>query len=342
MNRHNNFDFLRFVAATLVLFSHCYPLVGRGIEEPVQRWTRLDTGGSFAVALFFVLSGYLITASYLNTGHAVQYLFKRLLRLFPALAVAVLLSVFVLGPWLTTLPLAVYFDSPLIGLYLENLYLSISYHLPGLFVNNPLPHAVNGSLWTLPVEFLMYLVVLVLGLVRGLKPWSLAATVVACWVLCFWVLPDPTGARTVYLQIIDAELAAKLGAYFFTGGLLYVVRERFQPRGVHALAAVLLMALGALTGKGAAAMMLGLPIVVMYLAFLPTKTLHGFGKQGDFSYGMYIYAFPIQQAVVHWMGGAISPITLFVLSFVPTLLLSVVSWKWVEQPALRLKRRFAP
>lgn len=95
--RENNFDFLRFFAAALVLFAHSYPLVGRREDEPLTVLTGYEKGGSIAVGIFFVMSGYLIASSWLASSTPRSFLLKRALRIFPALIVAVLLTVFVLG-----------------------------------------------------------------------------------------------------------------------------------------------------------------------------------------------------------------------------------------------------
>jgi peptidoglycan/LPS O-acetylase OafA/YrhL len=89
---------------------------------------------------------------------------KRALRIFPGLLVCTVLSVVVLGPWLTTLDMATYWRNEHTRGYFTNLVLYMTYHLPGVFAQNKLPHAVNGSLWSLPIEFLMYLLLALLGL----------------------------------------------------------------------------------------------------------------------------------------------------------------------------------
>jgi len=109
--RENNFDFLRFFAASLVLLVHSYPLTGRQPEEPIELLTGYENGGSFAVSIFFVISGYLITSSWLSSSSPTSFLIKRALRILPALALAVLLSVFIIGPLVTTESPGDYFAS---------------------------------------------------------------------------------------------------------------------------------------------------------------------------------------------------------------------------------------
>lgn len=170
----------------------------------------------------------------------------------------VLTSILLLGPALTTFSLTDYFNHPLVANYLTDMYLLVNYQLPGLFATNPHPYAVNGSLWTLPIEFLMYLVVVLLGLGKCLKPWCVGVVVAVCWAIHFVVLPAYGAERWTFFWVIQAQDAAKLGAFFFSGGLLYLVRERYQPRATHVFAALVVLYLGASTIYAMAAFMAAL------------------------------------------------------------------------------------
>ncbi len=157
--KRNNFDLIRLSAAVLVLFSHSYPLSAR-TTEPLQSFTGYDTFGTLAVEVFFLISGLLITKSWMDTPHAGDFIRKRFLRIFPAFAAVTLLSVFALGPVFTQIPLKEYFSSRLTWSYLGNPFmLPTRYSLPGVFESNPYPAAVNGSIWSLPLEILMYVAV---------------------------------------------------------------------------------------------------------------------------------------------------------------------------------------
>lgn len=137
-DHHNNFDFIRFVAASFVLISHSYPLLGRS-DEPFKAFVGYETGGEIAVAIFFVISGYLVTGSFLRSRSIGDYIRKRSLRLLPALFIVVVLSAFVLGPILSTLSLRDYVLHPQTWYYLRNCVLYTGYHLPGVFAENPYP-----------------------------------------------------------------------------------------------------------------------------------------------------------------------------------------------------------
>lgn len=169
----NRLDFIRFVAALMVIYVHSFPL-GQGenvlTPEPFQVLLNLDAG-TIGVGIFFIISGFLVTASMERSRSTSTYLKARLLRIYPGLLGVVLLSMFLLGPLMTRLSLSSYFTHPDTWGYLRVLALvKTSYFLPGVFETNVFPYAVNGSLWTLFFETAFYLFVLGLFWIRGIKP----------------------------------------------------------------------------------------------------------------------------------------------------------------------------
>jgi len=159
----NNLDALRLFAAMLVLVGHSY--IFMGVTDPI--FLAAVPLGPLGVSIFFVISGYLVSESWDRDPDAVRFLARRALRIVPGLAVCIFLTAFLLGPALTTLPLSAYFKHPTVWDYLYNIGLYISYSLPGVFEKNRIAHSVNGSLWSLPVEFLLYLVVALVGIYCG-------------------------------------------------------------------------------------------------------------------------------------------------------------------------------
>ena len=158
IDRCNNITALRLAAATLVVLSHSYRLAA-GTADPLMTWTAKATFGSVGVWIFFLLSGFLISAS-LDRGHGVwAYAEARVLRIVPALALVLIAAAFVLGPLVTTQPLWTYFSGPEVWQYVwRNLLFDTQYLLPGVFEDNPYPATVNGSLWTLRIEVYMYII----------------------------------------------------------------------------------------------------------------------------------------------------------------------------------------
>lgn len=335
--RNNNFHLLRLIAASAVLYSHSFPLAtGDRHTEPL-RAAYGCTFGSIAVDLFFLISGMLVTMSLVRRSSALDFAKARFFRIWPGLTVAVLLTVLVLGPAFTTVPLSSYFTSKdtVRYLYLNlSLFKGVAYVLPGVFPTNPWPLAINGSLWTLPSEVRCYVALLAIWvLLTPLKrPGSLRWAITCAWVgllaCVVWSL------RT--LTIEDAP--ARLWLMFCSGAMLYLFRERIVLSWIGLLVVAGVVALAA--GHGMVfgiAYCLALPYAMLCAAYLPSGAILQYNRLGDYSYGVYIYAYPVQQSLMH-LWPTLGPIPLFGAAMIVTLLPAVVSWHFIEQPATRLAR----
>jgi peptidoglycan/LPS O-acetylase OafA/YrhL len=160
-SKDNNFNLIRIIAAVAVLITHSFALVnGTGDAEPF-RYSLGMTIGSIAVDVFFITSGFLVSASLINRQSTVEFILARFLRIYPALLVMLFLSVFVLGVFFTSLPLSSYLLDSKTYIYLlkcSTLVAGVVYQLPGVFDKNPYQYAINGSLWTMPYEIRMYII----------------------------------------------------------------------------------------------------------------------------------------------------------------------------------------
>ena len=170
--RNNNLNLLRFVAASMVLLSHSFALsTGTWQAEPLVNIIGMSLG-SIAVDIFFVVSGFLVTGSMLSRKSVYAFLWARALRIYPALLIAILFCVLLIGTVFTTHPLNSYFlDSETQKYLLKNVIMVFGStgHLPGVFENLPFKNAVNGSLWTLPWELRMYVLMAMFGLLLHIK-----------------------------------------------------------------------------------------------------------------------------------------------------------------------------
>lgn len=326
----NNLDFIRLVAATGVIFSHAFPLAeGLGTREPLEDFTHGQMSlGRLCVAVFLIISGLLITRSQERSPSQAHYLWARVLRIFPGLAVVLLASAFVLGPVLTDLPLEGYLRSPDTYSYVWRnftLYQS-QWELPGVFEGNAYPRAVNGSLWTLKYEVGFYLLVAGLGMVGLLR---------RGWALAGWGL----AAVAPLIPYVGPRLGwwQELSLYFGSGLVLYLWRDRVRLSPWVALGCVAVLGATAWGGMG-----LRLAVgscgayLVMYLAFRPGWKVN-LSRFGDISYGVYIYAFPVQQLVSALLGGKTSGWVNVALSVPLVAGLAALSWHLVEKPAMRWK-----
>jgi peptidoglycan/LPS O-acetylase OafA/YrhL len=351
----NNFDLLRLLGATFVVFAHSFPVANRPIPFVLDvPW------GEVGVVIFFSISGFLIARSWTYDSQPLSFAVKRGLRLMPALIVALLLTTLVLGPLVTALPLRQYLDAPGTKAYvLDNATFQSNYVLPGVFQTNPFPGPVNGSLWTLPIELKAYCVVLALGLLGVFRRMRLAMPLVAAFLALLTVesvrsaipLGDHLVAMMVEIQAGPRVVrGVQAGAYqeyarlftaFAIGASLFAVARWVPLRWSVAAAFMAAWAAAAkLGGRDVAPIAVAwlLPYVVLLLAYRTSHLVRLPRRLGDYSYGIYIFAFPIQQAIAHWIAPT-SGWVMFALALPIAVVLAIASWHLVEAPALSLKQR---
>lgn len=333
----NRFDFLRLLAAWLVLFSHSFPLGGQPQNEPLASTLGLDTLGGVGVAIFFVLSGYLVTLSLLRSPNLGVFARRRIVRIYPALFVTCLMCVVVLGPVVTELSLGSYLRDSATWNYLKtSTAFLIKYTLPGVFASNPLPHAINGSLWSLPYEIKCYAVLAALSLLPlSLKFKSLAAL---CVLLLSLVFRPAAPALGVFDSFAGFDFYdSKLGVSFALGAVFAAWREKLRPSAGLGLALMVAAPFLPHAPLQMALWVVGLSVLVLWLALYGSWLPVIPARMGDWSYGVYLYGFPVQQTLA-FAGGHHWGVGWFALaSTVLTLVLAGFSWHLVEKPAMRWK-----
>ena len=338
--RDNNFNLIRIVAALAVLISHGVILpAGSGTVDPLYRLAGVELG-RLAVDAFFVISGFLVTASLVSRRDGRAYLAARALRIFPGLLAMLLLTVLVLGPMTTKSTLAEYLGSrETIGYFVRNaiLLLNIQETLPGVFEHNPLAGVVNGPLWTLTFELKFYLLLFGLWwstswLVAPARRVRLLARLVLALAIIALI------GHLLDLLVLPGERAGlELGFHFFTGATFFLYRDRISLSRRRLLVALALLVLStSIDGVFAITLLPCLAYVLLYLALVPAGPIRRWNRLGDYSYGIYIYGFPIQQWLIEGMPG-IEPAALIAVSAAIVTSLAVVSWHVVEAPALARK-----
>jgi len=167
--RENSITLIRLIASVFVIYGHSFAIVANSGQDFVTRITKFAFTGGVAVDLFFIMSGFLVTASILKRGLK-SYLISRALRLFPALWVCLLILTFVVGPILTNLTLREYFSDPQSWKYFVHLGTATQteWFLPGVFKNHR-DQAVNGSIWSVIIEIRMYVFVAIVYLAGILR-----------------------------------------------------------------------------------------------------------------------------------------------------------------------------
>lgn len=336
--RHdNNFTFLRFVAASMVIVAHAYDLLDKpAIKDPLFHLVGRTMGWT-GVSIFFTMSGFLIMSSLDRSADLVKFARARALRIFPGLATCVLLMIVLLGVFVTSYSLIDYFtDRQVLHFAAGNIsLLSIQYLLPGVFQHNPLP-TVNGSLWTLPYEVICYLLAALasgLGLLRNDRRRAATFVIGLLAITALVVLQAyrPSGWNSGRLLLM-----ARLDACFLFGMAYATFGNRFVLRLWHAAALGLLAWLTAATPFYDLTLSAALAALVLWLAFVPSRVLRRISRWPDYSYGIYIYAFPIQQLLIMEapdMAPALHSLIAFLLVLIPASL----SWHFIEKPALKLK-----
>ncbi|NOD90925.1 MULTISPECIES: acyltransferase [unclassified Ruegeria] len=332
--RDNNFNLIRIIAATLVLVAHAYPLsLGGAYGQPFESVLHGLSLGMMCVWAFFAISGFFITRSFDRKPSAKAFLIARGLRLFPALAVVTLISILIAGFVLTQAPPTVFWSEA--GEYfIRNMLLfKLQYDLPGVFQNNPYGPAINGSLWSLSYEVTCYVGVLICG-VLGLLGHRKIFAGMAIAFLCFYAL-------TAFVDLNPRiETLTTLGLPFLSGMVLYLWRDEI-PLSWGVLAVMAALALAAwLTPLFLPVFAVALSYAVFVLGYAQWPALLQYNRLGDYSYGVYIYAFPIQQLVAQ--SGVTTPAINMAISLPFTLFCAVLSWHLIEAPAMKLRHLNKP
>lgn len=334
----NNFDALRFLFASLVVLSHSFPLgEGNELREPLIRLTGQTTLGGLAVYCFFIISGFLIAASWERRKNVSQFLKKRVLRIYPGFIMANLFGVFLVAP-LATAPGASGLQISLPQFSWDCVRLQGTQTGEILFPQNFL-HALNGSIWSVPYEFWCYIGVVILGLIPLLNRRSSGVVLLVTSLAVGYIFP------AFHLEWFGGGILGRIFGYpLFWARLLPhflagVVAWRFREKLVLSNR-LLILSVAALTISVPVANSWAVlfPIfgtcVVLWLAFNIDVRVPHFSKYGDFSYGMYLYAFPIQQLLVMWNDGSMNPYVLFAIAWPLSILAGILSWYLVEGPFL--------
>lgn len=324
--KSNCFNFIRLLAATLVIFSHSFNLT-HGNSNPIVDSLVIFPGGAHpGVVAFFILSGYLITESFIKHDNLFFFLKCRILRIFPGLIVAVFFSVFIIGILNTTLPIITYLKTRAIYGYIfrHAILLIGNWYLPGVFKDNYLP-LVNACLWTLPYEFICYLLVATLGIWGVFKKKYLKIL----YLLAIAAMLFTFGPQTSIIKVFFMS--------FFLGSAFYFLRKYIM---LNIWVFILLLAVGWIFRNTSLYYSVWRLITFAYPIFLVGYCLPTSGrfvtKYGDFSYGLYIFTFPVQQTIINFFQG-IQGWHVFFTAYPIGFLLAIISWFWIEKPALSFK-----
>lgn len=331
--KENNLTFIRLIAALAVIYGHTPAIVAGTSADWVSRTTGYAFLGGVAVDLFFIISGFLVTASILKNGLR-SYLISRILRIFPALWVNLIVVTFLVGGLLTSLTASEYFTSSEVWNYFTGLAGAFrgAYFLPGVFSDHH-SKAVNGSIWSVLIEVWMYIglaLVYVCGLMRSRAIFNcfFFILITATWSNNSWVPGFMSNATNLHVCLL-----------FCIGSFLYINKKQIPTSPYYLLISLFLAAITLGTDKFSYGYVL--VIVSFFCAACFYSQFSFMNKWGDYSYGVYLYGWPSQQLVVHlfphWSG-----FQNFLAASTLALICGVLSWHYIEKKAMRLKRHFTP
>lgn len=322
-----------------VIFYHTFRLTDRPIAPaPVEQALQ-----NLWVDGFFALSGFLIVGSWLRRPDAVPFLRHRILRIYPAFLVCLVLTAFAAVPLSVALVGGSYTVGDQLGYIAQNLGLYIrTYSVGGTLAGLPYPDVWNGSLWTLFWEFLCYLAVLAFGLAGILaRRWGVPALFATSWVLALATVATPLGSVSLPLGThaigsLPMNSAGRFALAFAAGALIHRLQHHLVCRW-HLIAVALVVVAAAMwlpDYRLVGALFLAYALIATG-ALIHRPMLH---LGNDISYGMYIYAFPLQQLLI---AAGLARLGVWPLAIVATLVTAIpatLSWFLVEKPAMRRKR----
>ncbi|MEU1752810.1 acyltransferase [Micromonospora matsumotoense] len=354
----NAFGFLRLTLALGVLVAHAWPL---GLARP-SFGASLTFGqsdlGTLSVQGFFVISGFLVAGSALRLSPG-RFAWHRALRILPGLWVCLAVTALLIAPVVHLIERGnltgfwAHPEGPLRYLAANWFGAMNQYPISGLLADTPFgrmiggPSAFDGSLWSLRYEFACYLLLGLLAATAVLHRafrFVLALTIGAYLLIlndlltvAHWTDRPPTrGAISLPLfGSFTTDWTLYLTFLFLLGACARRYAHRLPVDGAHAATAAVVMVVSMRLGGFFAVGLPAFAYLVLYVAVAAPRVLRRIGRHRDYSYGIYIYAFPVQQ-VVALLGGATEGLLIYiVLSVVGTLVFAVPSWHLVERPALR-------
>ncbi|MBW3524439.1 acyltransferase [Chryseobacterium sp. NKUCC03_KSP] len=332
IDKKNNYDFLRLFFASLVIIGHSFPLSGIASHDPIYFCSNGQINlGTLSVGAFFSISGFLMIGSLNRSKNILDYLWKRIIRLYPgliAVLVITLILVVIINPNVI--------ESRSFWTYFPNsiLLYGNQYTIDGIFETNPYKKIVNGSLWTLCYEFTCYIFLILLISFR--KNIHLQEIIIFFTLITTLILYNTTNNFSI-INLSSKELF-RFSSYFFAGAFLYYHKSFLKKVNILVISIILIVISLFLVFFDWV-----FPLVTYVILSVGLKSTrfinHISDKIGDLSYGVYIYGFLIQQTLMYYF--KLDVFSLIFISLALSFIFGFVSWKYVEKPALEFKNMFS-
>lgn len=298
---------------------------------------------SLGVKGFFIISGFLIYRSAMSSKNVQDYLVKRILRIYPALIVMLIVTFF-LGLIVSSQTVSQYFHNKSALSYIPvNLVMfkQQQYNIDGVFETNPYKGAINGSIWTIPYEFFFYLLIAMLFFIRRYR--KVVAGLFIIGYLVLWALTvryEDSREVDILNNTFELHRMAHFGLCFFGGAILAIIKlDYYKYKHLVLTAALIAICACVITRAFYFSQFLLLPLIIISFGTYASAGIAGLNKKmGDFSYGIYLYGFPVQQTLMHYY--RLNYWELMFISIPITFILGMLSWHIIEKRALKLKTFF--
>lgn len=336
----HGFAWIRMIGALLVIYGHSSPLSGHGDLFPAWWPVQPDEG---VLMGFFAMSGFQITESWMRDPHLGRFAAKRVLRLWPPMLTVSMGMALIVGPLVSELPAGEYFSAHGTWAYIiDNAgLLTLRHDLPGVFTGNPWPDAVNGSLWTLPMELLAYaglFALLVVGAAKRSRRWVVVVALIALVVWDRYLEQMPGSESVPSLLSVPVETLVAFLVAFALGVLLNLYRVPLSPLAAGAGLAVLALMPNSVPASFLMAFAVSYAVVVAGHFWPDRLTVPGVWVNG--SYGVYVWGFPTQQLLA--MAGIRNEWLMLLCAAPIAYVLGTLSWKFVEDPTMKLRHLLTP
>jgi peptidoglycan/LPS O-acetylase OafA/YrhL len=340
----NNFSFLRFFFACLVIYYHTFILGGFGKEPIAEFIGGQETMGNIAVIGFFVISGYLVTKSLMSSPSLFNYLWKRFLRIYPGFWMCLLVTALFFAPIAYFLEnsslqgFQIFGESGPFQYIVRNFSTLIhQYEINNLLNTVPYKHTFDGSLWTLFLEVKAYLLLFLLAVLGITRKRTYMLTIfLILWSLIVFNIPIMNVSNKFVRLLVDESFLFFL-TYFFAGVVYFYYEKEITYRPYFLILFCIGLVVAIETGLLHETLPFIAPYMIFYVAF--KLRLQKFDWLGDYSYGLYIYAFPIQQ-LTSLLGQNKNIAVYFILCFLVSFVFAIGSWHFIEKPSLSLKNIF--
>ncbi|WP_299132142.1 acyltransferase [uncultured Tenacibaculum sp.] len=335
IRKNNNLDLMRVILAIMVIVGHCIALNGdtKNWVDPIQYFFKYTHSGSLAVKLFFVISGLVVTNSYLSKRDDFYFVVSRFFRIIPLLFFILFFTVFLLGPFLSTSSFNEYISHPNTLSYLwKNLIFDTQYYLKGVFLNNIYPNAVNGSLWSLRYEIACYIVLFSSFLILGKRDKKLLNIPVLL------IIIDSILPKSFLFGFLGANVDINLTPFSFALGVFLAINSKKISITINTVLSFGLLYFVFKTSYiNHTLLIIFFSVLLIYLS--SNKHILKIRLKYDVSYGIYLWGFLVQQTLFYYLGTIYAGLHCLIAILISGAL-AILTYIIIEKPFMEYGKKF--